>query len=918
MRLAVQKLDRVHPPQEAYCPPEHFGGPLGPMANLVVATKLHVPRLRSDIVHRRRLLDLLDHGAQSRLTLLSAPAGFGKTTLLVDWLATRKTARLGRAWVSLDQADNEAAAFWAHLIAGVRGAAGELGQDLPTILPPDQLPDRNTTVGLLNALAALDGEMQVILDDLHVIENTALYDELTFLIEHLPDNIHLVVSTRADPPLPLARLRARGELTEIRAADLRFRPEEAASYFADTAHLSLGAGEVEQLEQRTEGWIAALQLAALSMRGRSNVGEFVANFAGSDRYVVDYLVEEVLRDQPEEIRRFLFGTAVLSRFSAELCDAILGGSDSRATIDVLDQQNLFLVALDDRRQWYRYHQLFADVLQAHMPQSERDRLPERHRQASLWFEAHGDRDEAIRHALAAPDFELAAQLIERALPQMRQRRRIAVLRSSIEALPDALVRARPALSIGLVGPLLTAGVTQGVAERLDEAETQLRASGEAAWREFIGAIELYRSALAQMRGEIPAAMRHAQRVFELAPGDAYLERAGAAGFLAIVAWTQGDLDTAQRHWRDCTDGLLQVGYVADAIGTIYARGQISIAQGRLGEAREVLEHGLALAAERKGYPLPGSADLHLGLAEVDLCRGDLAAAHRHVTESESVDLAGMPQYPSRKLIVQARLACAESDFGEALTLLDEAARLHVGDFFPVVRPIPAMRAGVAIRQRDWPAVERWQRDSGVTADLSPSYAREYEQVTLARYLLALGDARAARLLLERLVPFAKRGGRQGVVAELALLLALAFDAMGDASAAQSSLRQALEVAGPEGRTQLFLDQGERCAKLLREAARGKPASIFARNLLTAFGTPQPTRPAEHPNLLEPLSDRELEVLRLLRSELSGPEIASELRVSLNTLRTHTKNIFEKLAVNSRRAAVRRAEDLNLLVSSRTR
>ena len=887
------------------------------MANPLIATKLHVPRLRADIVHRQRLLELLDQGAQARLTLVSAPAGFGKTTLLVDWLATRRTSGRSVAWVSLDQTDNEAAAFWAHLVAAFGGAAKDLGQALPVLLPTHQPPDRNTTVGLLNALAAIGGDVDLVLDDLHVIEDTALFEELTFFIQHLSDNIHVVLGTRVDPALPLARLRARGELTEIRTADLRFRPEEAASYFADTAHLVLGAGEVEKLEQRTEGWIAALQLAAVSMRGRGDIDAFVANFAGSDRYVVDYLVEEVLREQREEIREFLFGTAALGRFSAELCDVILGRSDSRATLDALYQKNLFIVTLDDRRQWYRYHHLFADVLQAHMPPSERDRLPERHRQASLWFEQHGDRDEAIRHALAAPDFELAAQLIERAVPEMAQRRRIAMLRSSIEALPDALVRARPALSIGLAGPLLTAGITEGVAERLDDAERRLRASGDSALRQFIGAIELYRSGLAQMRGDIPAAKLHAQRVFELAPEDDHLERAGAAGFLGIVAWTEGDLDTAQRYWKECTDGLLHVGYVADAVGTIYARAQISIAQGRLGDAEEVLKRGLALAAGRTGYSLPGSADLHVGLAEVELCRGDLADAHQHLTDSESIGLTGMPQYASRKLVIAALLACAENDLGEASALLEDAARLHVSDFFPVVRPIAAMRARVAIRQHDWSAVERWRRDSGVSSDLTVTYVREYELITLARHFLAKEDPSAAGALLDRLMPAAESGGRYAVVAELELLRALASDALGDGSAAQSSLRRALDIAEPEGWTGLFLDEGERCAKLLREAAKSKSAPAFGRNLLGAFGVQQPTPRAQHPDLLEPLSVRELDVLRLLRSELSGPEIASELRVSLNTLRTHTKNIFEKLAVNNRRAAVRRAEEMNLLRSGRT-
>lgn len=894
----------------SYCGFNDVRGEPKPMAYPLIATKLLVPRLRREVVHRARLHELMDQGAQSRLTLISAPAGFGKTTLLVDWLAVRNAAAV---WISLDATDNEAAAFWAYLIAAVGSATNEHVSDLPpVIMMSDRPPDRSTTVGLLNALAALDGELRVVLDDLHVIEDAALLAELSFFIDHLPDNIQMVISTRADPPLPLARLRARGELTEVRSADLRFQPGEVASYFDHAAHLRLDESDVARLEQRTEGWVAALQLAALSMQGRADISAFVANFAGSDRYVVDYLVEEVLRGQPETVRRFLFGTAILGRFSAELCDAVLDSRDSREIIDLLDRQNLFVVALDDRRLWHRYHHLFADVLEAHMPKPERDQLPERHRRASLWFEEHGDRDEAIRHALAAPDVELAADLIERAIPEMRQRRRVSVLRGAIEALPDSLVRARPALSINLVGPLLTAGVTEGVEERLSEAETRFRSSSEAALREFIGAIELFRSALAQMRGDMPAAVDHAQRVFDLAPASAYLERAGAAGFLAIVSWSSGELDRAQRHWADCTQGLLQIGYVADALGTMYARGRIAIAQARLGDAEHVLKHGLALATERKGYALPGSADLRVGLAEVQFERGDFAGAHEQLAGSESADVSGMPQFPSRRLAILADIARAEGDLEEASTLLDDAARLFVGDFFPNDRPIAARRARLSILQRDWTAIERWQRESGISADMPPSYAHQYEHITLARFLLAKGDAGAAKQLLDRLMPSAERGRRHGVVAELSVLRALAFDAMGDAPAAQLALCRALDICEPSGLARVFVDEGEPIAKLLRVSAKGKTGSSYARRLLASFGAPSPPRPAAHPDLLEPLSDRELDVLRLLRSELGGPDIAIELRVSLNTLRTHTKNIYEKLGVNSRRAAVRRAEEMNLM------
>lgn len=880
------------------------------MAHQLIATKLQIPKPRRDLVQRDRLMATLEHGTQSRFTLISAPAGFGKTTLLATWLAGRTHDAHVAAWVSLDRSDNETAAFWTHLVAALQRAATGLEQDLPALFSDEQPPDRGLTVALLNRLADLTGELDIVLDDFHVIDDAAIVDELGFFLDHLPPNVHLVISTRSDPPLPLARFRARGELAEIRSADLRFRPGETADYFAEVMKLHLASDEIARLGQRTEGWIAALQLAALSMRGRDDVPRFVATFAGSDRYVVDYLVEEVLRSQPEGVRRFLYGTSILGRFTGDLCDAVMGLRGSTATIDMLDQQNLFVVALDDRRHWFRYHHLFADALQAHMQQADRDRLAERHRTASVWFEAHGDRGEAIRHALAAQDFELAADLIERASPEMQQRRDSS-LRGLIEALPDDLVRQRPALSIGLVGPLLQAGLVDGIVDRLNQAESRLRDEGPDALRKYVGAIELYRSALARMRGDLEAATTHAQQVFELAPADAHVERAGAAGFLAIVAWSQGELAPAQRHWRDCTDGLLQIGYRADALGTLYAGGQIAMAQGDLDEAERLFRRGLSIAAEGS-TPLMGSADLCLGLAEVALERNDLAAARDWLEQSESGDLRGMPQSPSRRLVVHAGIAFAEGDLARALALLDDAARLHVGDFFPNARPIEALRARVHIALRDWSAVERWHRDSGVGPAFDTNYVREFEQITLARFLLAKGENAAGLSRLDELFDSAASHGRLRAVIEIEMLRALQLDAAGDATGARSALRRALDLAEPRGQVRMFVDEGEPMAALLRAAAKARGASPYVRTLLAGFGAPRPARPIAHPDLLEPLSDRELDVLKLLRGELSGPDIANELHISLNTVRTHTKNIFDKLAVNSRRAAVRRAEEMNLL------
>ncbi len=703
--------------------------------------------------------------------------------------------------------------------------------------------------------------------------------------------------------------------------------------------LGLTAKHIIALEERTEGWIAALQLAALSMRGRDDIASFIAGFTGNDRYVFDFLVEEVLGRQSDDVRGFLLRTCFLERLSGPLCDAVTGGSGAgKPMLEALDRQNLFVIRLDDRRQWYRYHHLFADVLMTHLSDAERAELPMLHRRASGWFEAHGEQQEAIRHALAGRDFEHAADLIEAALPEMQKNRGEAILRGWGHMLPDELVRARPVLGIGLVGALASYGEFDGLEARLRDVEQGLKALADAgtqsgdssATRAVVvdesqlprlpGAVELYRAALAQVRGDVPGIITHAQRVLELAPPDDHLGRAAGSSLLGIGHWSLGHLEAAHRWWSEGKSGLQRAGHIADMLGVSIALADINLLQGRLREATKVCEQALELAAAQGGHVLRGTADMHAGLSGLCRERNDLQAARQHLMKSEEFgERAGLPQHPYRWRVAAARLRQNEGDLAGAVRLLDEAERLYVSDFFPLVRPVAAIRARVWIAQGRLEEALRWQRDNALGVGDDLTYLREFEHITLARLLLAQATEDRPGVLaevlafLDRLLEAADRGGRNGSVIEVSILSAIANRHV-DVDAALVHLERALALAAPEGYARIFIDEGQPVESLLKLAVKRRIAPGYAGKLLAGFGRPEQRLPA-HPDLIEPLSERELDVLRLLRSDLDGPDIARELGVSLNTMRTHTKNIFEKLGVNNRRSAVRRAQDLKLLAAS---
>ncbi|WP_344066880.1 LuxR C-terminal-related transcriptional regulator [Microbacterium pumilum] len=751
----------------------------------------------------------------------------------------------------------------------------------------------------------------------------------------MPPNVHLVLASRADPPLPLARLRARGDLVEVRAAELRFTAEEASDYLTRAMDVPLTPQQISTLDDRTEGWIAALQLAALSMRGRDDIADFVAGFAGDDRYIVDYLVEEVLQNQPPEVRSFLLHTSILGRMNAPLGDAVTGRGDSRAMLEALDRANLFLVPLDDHRHWYRYHHLFAEVLRARLIEEQPDDVPDLHRRASAWHEQHGELDSAIQHALAAADPALAARLIETAMPVMARDRREATLRGWMEALPDEIFRTRPVLSLGFAGALLSTGEMTGVEARLRDAERWTDAAdGSGAdldqpmvvdadeFRRLPGSVAIYRSGQALARGDATATVAYARRALELLDEDDQYRRGAAAALEGLALWGRGDLDGAYKGYAESVASFRRSGHIADVLGCTVTLADIRLTQGRLGDAMTSYETALQLALEQTPQVRRGIPDMHVGMSTILYERGDLEAAIVHLELGAAQgDAAGLPKYRYRSRLALAQLRQAQGDLAGAVDLLDAAEQFFVADMGPVVRPVPAMRARVWLQQDRIAEALAWARAAGLSAEDDLSYLREYEHITLARTLLAQHrrhreekPLRDASALLARLLEAAEAGGRTGSVMEILALQALAYRAHGSMSDAGASLERALLLAEPEGYARLFVDEGAPMSGLLEAIAARDSVRASALRLLTVFGAADAAAPSDDrvAGLAEPLSEREREVLRLLATELSGPEIARMLVVSLNTVRTHTKRIYTKLGVNNRRSAVLRAQELGEL------
>ena len=899
------------------------------MSGPVLATKLYSPPPRANAVARPRLLERLDAGVHRKLTLVSAPAGFGKTTIVNDWLAW-----CGRpaAWLSLDKNDSTPTRFVTYLIAALQTAEPRLSAGVLAELQSPQPPPTEALLStLLNEVSALPDKLVLVLDDYHLIDAQAVDTALSFFLEHLPPNLHLVITTREDPQLPLARLRARDQLTELRANDLRFSDPETAAFLNRGMNLELSAEDISALEARTEGWIAGLQLAALSVQSRDDVSGFVTAFAGDNRYIADYLVEEVLLQQGEPVRAFLLQTSILERLSGPLCDAVTGQTGAQEMLETLEHSNLFVIPLDDKRRWYRYHHLFADVLQTYLIKEQPQQPSALHKRASAWYEQNDLGPEAIHHALAANDFERAAGLIELSWRTMDVTFQSATWLGWVKQVPEDLVRTRPVLSVGYAWALLNTGEFGAMEPWLRVAEGWLDGSVDKArspemvvvdeeeFQALPVTIASARAYKAQALGDVPATIRHTSRALEHLPEDDVLGRAIPLALLGLAYWASGELEVAYQSLAEGMAGFEATGQTMAAISGTFGLADMRLGQGRLREAFSVYERSLNLVAAHGGPAPRGTALLYLGLSELCRERGDLEASAKNFQKSEEAGKHDTQDvYHYRHHLALAQQKEDRGDLEGALESLEEATsyqrKLHV----PFVHPVAALKARVWLKQGNLNEALAWVRERGLSVHDELSYLHEFEHITLARVLVAKDEDRAgeeALGLLARLLKAAEAGKRQGSVIEISVVQALAHRARGDVSAALASLGRALTLAEPEGYIRTFVNEGLPMARLLTEAAKQRIMPDYTHRLLAAFEAKKENthpNPQTLPPLLEPLSERELEVLRLVAQGLSNRDISKRLFRALDTVKGHNRRIYGKLQVRNRTEAVARARELGLL------
>ncbi len=881
------------------------------------------------------------------------------------------------AWYSLDEGDSDPSIFLAYMVTALQSVAANIGTEiLAALQSPSSPPVELLLTNLLNEIAAVSHDFILVLDDYHALDAKTVNAPysidavLTFLIEHLPAQMHLVISSREDPHLPLARLRARGQLTELRAADLRFTPLEAAEFLNQVMHLNLTPEDIDALETRTEGWIAGLQLAALALQGtikpQTNLSaqghpdpaSFIRAFTGSHHFVLDYLLEEVLQQQSESIQNFLLRTSILNRLCGPLCDAVLRGSmtsvqetGGQQTLEYLERANLFIVSLDNERRWYRYHHLFGDILRQRLGQSlSPAEIAELHLRASVWYEQNGNVAEAFQHALSAGEFRRAAGLAESAYQGMDNRFQTAAWLGWVKKLPQNTVRTRPVLLTQMALSFTDAGETDASEACLQAAECCLHGSSgemivadEAQLKPLPALIAMARAYNAQVQGDLSSTVKYAELALQLVPEGDLFRRALATITLEVTHWTRGDLEPACSALVDWMNSMQKAGNAVFVVASAFALADMLVVLGRLREAVKTYQQALQLATSSGQDAQQITAHHYLGLALLYHELGEDSAAAEHLQKAQELGKqTTLVDWPYRWRIAQARLKESGRDLEGALVLLDEARRFYVKTAIPDARPVEALKANIYLKQGRLALAQDWVRARGLTADDEISYLGEFEHLILARVLLAeyqgqrSNDSISQAIgLLERLLKAAEAQRRTGSIIEILVAQAIArfasvaHQAQGNLSLALASLERALTLAEPEGYFRLFVDEGEPMHLLLldlrarirkQSSGQSHPLLVYVERLLSGFGHTEEIHPMAHPqkvNLMEPvplleaLSERELEVLRLLRTELSGPEIADKLIISPNTFRTHTSHIFAKLGVNNRRAAVRRAEELHL-------
>ena len=907
------------------------------MAAPVLATKLFVPPLRSDLVLRQRLIDQLNAGVQRKLTLISAPAGFGKTTLVSESIA-----RCGRpvAWLSLDEGDSDPTRFLTYLVSALRMIAANLGAGVLGVLQsPQPPPTESILTALLNEITTIPDNFIIILDDYHVIESKAVDHALTFLLEHLPPQMHMVIATREDPTLPLSRLRARGQLTELRATDLRFTPAEAAEFLNCVMGLNLSDEDVAALEVRTEGWIAGLQLAAIALQGPMSTqghgatSSFIKSFSGGHHFVLDYLMEEVLGQQSESVQAFLLRTSILERLCGPLCDAVLLDSPASGheILENLERANLFIVPLDNERRWYRYHHLFAELLRQRLEQTSPALAPKLHHRASVWLENENLIQEAVAHAFASRDWEHAATLILHFAHRVHVQTNLTALGGWLAALPEPVIRARPWLCVYQALAWYWTGPRDRIEERLQLAEQALPGSQmpEAEATHLAGYIAAIRAHYALVSGDIPRVLAMAQTALQQLPEGDYM-RGWTAVALGGAYWGQGNVVASQQAFETAKTVALQHNYRLLAVPPACYVGMQLVKQGQLDEAISVYREGVEYATVAGDQQLPIAGFPMVKLGDVLRERNDLPGADQWLRPGvEQCIQLGHPDVLVDAYVALARLQLAQNDWPTAYATFQKADELaQKSPVDPFVRCwLDDCRVRLFLAKDRVDELARWAETSGLTVDGELSYHYDLHHLNLARVLLARARRAAVPAgmhaflsqvsgLLARLLVAAEKAGWVHETIKILVLQALVLAESSDKDEALQALGRALTLAEPGGFIRLFVDEGDPMQLLIsdfRLHTQDRRLLDYVDKLLTAF--PQPESKINNPKskiLVEPLSERELDVLRLIAQGLSNHEICERLFLALDTVKGHNRRIFNKLQVQRRTEAIARARELDLL------
>lgn len=901
------------------------------MPTALLQTKLNRPLARPNLVSRPRLIEKLNeslHGGQ-RLTLISAPPGFGKTTLLTEWLTQ---CGCSTAWVSLDHEDNDPNRFLRYIVAALQASFPSVGASVQTSLESPTLPPMESFLTvLINELFSLSSDAILVLDDYHVITADPIHNAAIFLLDNMPPHLHLVIATRVDPPLSLARLRSRNDLTEIRTEDLRFTVVETGIFLREVMGLSLSEAELTSLEARTEGWIAGLQMAALSMQGRHDIDQFVKTFSGSHHYILDYLLEEVLNRQPERVQTFLLQTSILARLNGRLCEAVTGQENGQAMLEQLEKANLFILPLDEERSWYRYHQLFADLLRARLHQSQPDAEQALHGRAATWFEANGFIVEAINHEFQARDFEQAAGLVQKGIVPGLMRGEVATYLTWCNRLPIDIIHGRPWLCVYFAWALAFAGQVDRIESLLENVEHQIRDASDT----VAGQTESLPAMLASIRAytailceNLPRAAEQARLAREHLPGSDLITRSTVIFVLADVFHLVGDLSKASEALSEVLKMPNAMDHVYIIINTLTELAFVQKGRGLLRHAAGLYREALQLAQDRGGPHFPLIGSVKSGMGDLLWERNDLEAALQWVTEGlEYNKRRGSPNLLAQNYLGLARVLHAKGDVEAAFQHLQEAEQL-LQNYAASPRAISeakACRLNLYIAGGNLAAASRWGQENAIYDQDELGYVQEPYAIARARLLIVEGRIEESLSLLARLRVAAEAGDRKRALLEILGLQALVLMKQGRMIPALASLEESLELGEAEGYLRVYLQEGEpmRCLilkvkKRLEQAGERHDQKITARihyfeRLLAAF-PPVEMRAGQlpSPNLIEPLSDRELEVLRLLAAGLSNREIAQRLTVALGTAKAHVHNIYGKLDVQNRTRAIARARELGLI------